>query len=315
MQTYFNQILSKKINPSKTNNLLVAISGGQDSLSLIKILGQFEKKNNIQNIEYIYIDHQWKQKSKQQTIHLINYLTMNKKIFIYQIEDNCFKEKIARLNRYQILVEHAIKNDYQFIITGHTQTDRIETFLYKLIRGTSLDGATSLTLHRKINNNLSLFRPLLYINRYYINWFCRKFCLPIWSDQTNHNLSIDRNRMRKELIPYIQKYFNIKMEIHLAQFLDICNEENEYIKQNTIKLYIKSRHPFLIALNYKQIQKQHTILQKRIIQLFIFHNYNILLTNKCIKNIISIIDSNAIFTKLNYKNLKIMINNCWIYII
>ena len=106
-----------------------------------------------------------------------------------------------------------------------------------LIRGTSTHGATSLIKHQKTFMNIHFLRPLIQINRHYIYFICKKLCLPIWSDSSNLNLNIYRNRIRYELIPYLKNFFNIQIEKNIEKFLNICYEDNEYIKQNVLKLY------------------------------------------------------------------------------
>nr|QCI04757.1 tRNA Ile-lysidine synthetase [Bornetia secundiflora] len=316
LRQYFYQKITSIFITYKIKYVLIAISGGQDSLCLIELIEAFNKKAAILNkIEYIYIDHQWKTDSKTQIIHLINYLDQyNQQLSIYQIQDNCLKEKIARSYRYHTLINHAINNQYQVILTAHSQTDRIETFIYNLIKGTSLDGASSLTIHRNINNIVHIIRPLIYVNRSDINYFCRKCSLPIWSDITNYNLYFTRNRIRHELIPYIVNYYNIHAEHHINQFLNICDQDNEYIKQNTLKLYMRSRHVNYIALNYKLLKKQHPTLIHRILQLFFFHNFQIIIGTIIINKLTDLLKTNNAYHNLIYNKLQIKITYLWIYV-
>lgn len=304
----------KLISVYKLKKILVAISGGQDSLYLIKIINQYKSYNNI-TIEYIYIDHQWKEYNKKNIIHLINYLTINKsQLSIYQIPYASLKENTARHYRYNILINHAIKNNYKCIITAHTKTDQIETFLMNLMKGTSIDGITSLMIHRIVYNNIHLLKPLINIKRLNINFFCRKSYLPIWSDSTNYNSYINRNRIRHELIPYLNTYMNFNLENNISKFIYIADRDNEYIKQNTLKLYINIKNHHYIAINYKVLQYQHYCLKSRILQLFFLYNFNILINYININKLIKIFNQKNIMTiKLNY--LIIKKSNRWLYII
>nr|QCI07959.1 tRNA Ile-lysidine synthetase [Plumaria plumosa] len=317
MNHYLNKCIEKVIIRNKLSSILIAISGGQDSLCLIQLIDNFMQNYNVlQSIEYIYIDHQWKKDSEKQIEHLINYISnTGKNLCIYQLNSILLSEGKAREHRYHIIINHAVKYKYQAIITAHTKTDRIETFFQNLIKGTSIDGATSLTISRKLSNKLYLMRPLIDIDRVDISWFCRKYCLPIWSDLTNYYLYIKRNRIRYELIPYLNNYFNNKVNDNLTHFLDRSNQENEYLKQNTLKLYISSRHSKYIALNYTVVITQHYALQSRILQLFFYHNFNLLITNTMIIQLIkAFCKKNTNIKILQWRNLKIYLNNLWIYI-
>jgi tRNA(Ile)-lysidine synthase len=96
------------------------------------------------------------------------------------------------------------------VVTGHTLSDRAETLLYNLIRGSGADGLQALTWKRPLeisadtNNNLWLVRPMLEILRSQTGQFCQDQQLKIWEDSTNQDLNYARNRIRTELIPYQQ---------------------------------------------------------------------------------------------------------------
>nr|YP_008144718.1 tRNA(Ile)-lysidine synthase [Grateloupia taiwanensis]AGO19924.1 tRNA(Ile)-lysidine synthase [Grateloupia taiwanensis] len=318
MNTYLHQKFNKQIKRIQPlGNILVAISGGQDSLCLIKLIEDFKQKQNFSGtIEYIYIDHQWREDSKQQVKHLINYIHKQSiKIAVYEIKKIIYSELEARQIRYQIIIKHAISNDYSTLLTAHTETDRIETFFQQLIRGTSLDGVTSLKYYRQLKPNLKLVRPLISIYRKDINWFCRKFCLPIWSDNTNYQYSITRNRLRYELLPYLKQYFMLNIENNISKFINISNQDNEYIKQNAIKLYLISRHKTNIALNYLLIRKQHYAIQARTLEIFFYHHFNKPLHYNTLIQIINLMQKEPIDHQiLKWHHLIINIHNNWIYI-
>lgn len=301
----------------KLHSVIVAISGGQDSLCLIKLLQDFKKVYiHTLNIDYIYIDHQWKKDSKQQIEHLVNLINcMNEKIYIYQINNNITSETNARTARYQLLTHHSVYSRTPIIMTAHTLNDTIETFINQVIRGTGIDGATSLTIYRILESNIQIWRPLINFTRIEINWLCRKYYLPIWSDITNYSYYIYRNRIRNELLPYLKQYFQQNIEIQINKFLDSSRIDNEYIKQNAIKLYLISRHNKNIAINYTLIKKQHISLIIRTLQIFLYHNLNIKINYHLIRELIhklNKITENK--TKIACCNIYLYIYYNWIYI-
>lgn len=318
-QNYFNTTINNLIQKTGTKSILLAISGGQDSLCLIKLIEDFKKVYNINKstikTQYIYIDHQWKNSSKRQTQHIINYFKLiQKDLKIYQIKHISFTENTCRKYRYHIIIQHAIKYKQQVIITAHTATDKTETFFHNLIRGTSIEGSNSLTLLRKLSKNLYLIRPLINMNRENLYWVCRKFFLPIWSDSTNYNYKITRNRIRNELMPYLKKYFHTDIENRIEYFLKTYYYDNEYIKQSMLKLYLSSIHSKYIALNYAKIQKQNLNLQIKTIQFFSFHNFYIFFNIQQLIKIIKIIKEPGINLRIKHKNLEFNKVNNWIYI-
>nr|QVY58333.1 tRNA(Ile)-lysidine synthase [Kappaphycus striatus] len=278
MSTYLHKKFYRTINKVLQRNVktpvLIAVSGGQDSLCLIKLIEDFYSNySSLLEIAYVYIDHQWRKDSYKQISHLINIIkSTHQKIIIYQIKDIVESEAKARKLRYQILINHAKQYNYLGIVTAHTSTDKIETFWQQLFRGTTINGITSFHKHRKFSKYIYIHRPLVEFNRTEINWLCRKFYLSIWSDITNYEYKIQRNRLRNELIPYINNYFTVNIEKKLINFINISNLENEYMKQNAIKLYLTSRHIINVALDYTLIAQQHISLQTRTLQIF-FSSY------------------------------------------
>uniref|UniRef100_A0AAU7YNX4 tRNA(Ile)-lysidine synthase, chloroplastic n=1 Tax=Gracilaria hainanensis TaxID=2871843 RepID=A0AAU7YNX4_9FLOR len=304
-------------NLSKPISILIAISGGKDSLCLIKLVEDF---NNIyhyfHNIEYIYVDHQWRTDSQKNIKHLLNYTNItNNNTYVYQIHTINMSESSVRKIRYQTILQHAIKHKTQIIFTGHNQTDQLETFLLNLIRGTGLEGINSLPFTRQIKNCIQIMRPLLTMNTGEILWFCHKFNLPIWSDKTNFYYSNHRNRIRYELLPYLKEYFCPKIEKNIINFLKLASIENEYIKQNAIKLYITSRHSHHIAINYKIIKYQHLALKRRILYLFFYYNFNKYVNKNILNRLIRYIQiKNKRKISIIWEKLRINIYKSWIYI-
>ena len=315
-QKFYNNIYDLCKNQN-FNSAIIAISGGQDSLCLIKLLQDFKKiYTNILDIDYVYVDHQWKKDSKQQIEHLVNFIDfINEKIYIYQINRTIQSETDARKARYQLLTNHSIYYKKTIIITAHTMNDQIETFVNQIIRGAGIDGATSLTIYRILDSNIQIWRPLINFTRIEINWLCRKYYLPIWSDITNYSYYIYRNRVRNELLPYLKQYFQQNIEVQINKFLDSTRIDNEYIKQNAIKLYLLSRHKKNIAINYKLIKKQHSSLIIRTLQIFLYHNLNIKINYHLIKEFIHKLNcSTEHKTTIKYFNINLYTYYNWIYI-
>jgi tRNA(Ile)-lysidine synthase len=145
-------------------------------------------------------------------------------------------EAAARQWRYHALATIAQTYQYHSIATGHTASDRAETLLYNLIRGSGADGLQALTWKRPLNIGACgytslLVRPLLEVTRAETAQFCQDRQLQVWEDTTNFDLKYARNRIRKELLPYIQSHFNSQVELTLAQTAEILQAEVEYLER------------------------------------------------------------------------------------
>ncbi|XTZ10376.1 MAG: tRNA lysidine(34) synthetase TilS [cyanobacterium endosymbiont of Rhopalodia yunnanensis] len=252
----------------KKKCILIAVSGGQDSLCLLKLLLDLQSKWTWK-IAIAHCDHGWKYDTG--IADFVQQLSKNWGIPFYLKTASQLKETelAARNWRYQALIEIAQENNFPIIVTGHTQSDRAETLLYNLVRGAGNDGLSTLTWQRLLTDNITLVRPLLTINRSEILEFCQKFELPIWEDLANENLNYARNRIRKELIPYLKKNFNPQVETALARTAEIIKEETEYL-ENCAKINLeKALNEDGTQLNRLILQSIPLALQRRVMRRFL----------------------------------------------
>ena len=253
----------------RDQRLLVAVSGGQDSLCLIKLLLDLQPKW-AWNLAIAHCDHCWREDSQANADHVEN-LARNWHIPFYleTAKEPVNSEATARNWRYHALTKIAQTHHYQYIITGHTASDRAETLLYNLIRGTGADGLQALTWQRPLTDDIILVRPLLEITRSQTEQFCQDFNLPIWEDSTNQNLQYPRNRIRQELIPYLKENFHPQVETNLAQTAELLQAEVEYLEQTAdhwrLKASAKGEKQDL-QLNRQILKTLPLALQRRVMR-------------------------------------------------
>lgn len=258
----------------RNQRLLVAVSGGQDSLSLIKLLLDLQSKWGW-HIGIAHCDHRWRADSQANALH-VEQLAKTWDILFYleTARQPLNSEAAARNWRYQALSAIAQENNYHCIVTGHTASDRAETLLYNLMRGTGSDGLQALTWQRPLTVNITLVRPLLEITRAQTKQFCDEFQLPVWEDSTNQELQYARNRIRQELIPYLQENFNPKVESALAQTAELLQAEVEYLETAAQTLREEAMmgsegeksSSFPLKLNRRLLQTAPLALQRRVMR-------------------------------------------------
>ncbi|MEH2043310.1 tRNA lysidine(34) synthetase TilS [Nostoc sp.] len=269
----------------RNQRLLVAVSGGQDSLCLIKLLLDLQSKWGWY-LGIAHCDHRWRSDSEANANHVENLAkTWGISFYLETTNKAINSEAAARDWRYQALSAIAQANNYQYIVTGHTASDRAETLLYNLIRGTGADGLQALTWQRSLITGIILVRPLLEITRIQTEQFCQEFKLPIWEDSTNQDLQYARNRIRQELIPYLRDNFNPQVESALAQTAELLQAEVEYLEKAAQQLREKAMETgighgelgigheedsltsFLpLRLNRRVLQKAPLALQRRVMR-------------------------------------------------
>ncbi|MEH2275926.1 MAG: tRNA lysidine(34) synthetase TilS [Nostoc sp.] len=262
----------------RNQRLLIAVSGGQDSLCLIKLLLDLQSKWGW-HLGIAHCDHRWRSDSQANAHHVENLAkTWGISFYLETANQPINSEATARDWRYQTLSAIAQANNYQYILTGHTASDRAETLLYNLIRGTGADGLQALTWQRSLTTSIMLVRPLLEITRRQTEQFCQEFKLPIWEDSTNQDLQYARNRIRQELIPYLRDNFNPQVESALAQTAELLQAEVEYLEKAAQELREKAMSWGIgheedsltsllpLRLNRRVLQKAPLALQRRMMR-------------------------------------------------
>ncbi|MEH2115401.1 tRNA lysidine(34) synthetase TilS [Nostoc sp.] len=257
----------------RNQRLLVAVSGGQDSLCLIKLLLDLQSRWGWA-LGIAHCDHRWRSDSEANAHHVENLAkTWGTSFYLETANKPINSEAAARDWRYQALSAIAQSNNYQYIVTGHTASDRAETLLYNLIRGTGADGLQALTWQRPLTTDIMLVRPLLEITRIQTEQFCQEFQLPVWEDSTNQDLQYARNRIRQELVPYLRANFNPQVESALAQTAELLQAEVKYLEKAAQELREEAMNmghkedsltslPAL-RLNRRVLQKAPLALQRR----------------------------------------------------
>ncbi|YAI82024.1 MAG: tRNA lysidine(34) synthetase TilS [cyanobacterium endosymbiont of Rhopalodia sterrenbergii] len=260
-------LLQRNLLPKK-KCILIAVSGGQDSLCLLKLLFDLQSKWTWK-IAIAHCDHGWKYDTG--IADFVQQLSKKWEIPFYLKTASQLKETeaAARSWRYQALTEIAQENKFSIIVTGHTQSDRAETLLYNLVRGAGTDGLSALTWQRFLTDKITLVRPLLTINRSEIWKFCQKCELSIWEDLANENLNYARNRIRKELIPYLKNNFNPQIEITLARTAEIMKEEAKYLESCAKINLEKALNKDGTQLNRLVLRLVPLALQRRVMRRFL----------------------------------------------
>ena len=227
------------------SRLLLAVSGGQDSMALLKLITDLRRLHEWQ-VEIWHGDHQWHSKSERIKEEL-KLWCFEKKITFHSNKAN--KEEIANEEkardwRYKKLLTkaRALSSNNgclpcMRILTGHTATDRAETIIINLARGADLKGLSTLREQRILEKNLELVRPLLIFSRSETLEICKEFDLPIWIDPSNDNINLTRNKIRKEVLPILNSiYEGADSRIaSLARRLESYSKDQESLAKLAIK--------------------------------------------------------------------------------
>ncbi len=189
--------------------LLLAVSGGQDSMALLQLLLDLRHLHQW-DLMLWHGDHRWHDGSEQIANELQTWCTQHGlALVISQAKANeASTEDAARHWRYQNLLSYCNQLGCD-AVTAHTASDRAETMLFNLSRGSDLAGLSSLPSQRALSTNQpnspQLRRPLLLFTRNETAAICRDLKLPIWLDPSNASQAGARNRIRHSVLPVLEE--------------------------------------------------------------------------------------------------------------
>ena len=208
---------------SAGDTVLVAVSGGADSLALAAALVP-ETKNALINLVGVTIDHQLQNNSGAQAVKVQEQLSQlgikQVEIVKVQVELVDGLEASARRARYAALEEVATKHDAKLIFLGHTLNDQAESVLLGLARGS---GARSLSGMARCTGKYC--RPLLEISRSETLAACTENNLTPWIDPHNSDSQFARVRVRTEALPKLEENIGPGITEALARSADLLRDD------------------------------------------------------------------------------------------
>jgi len=247
--------------------LLVAVSGGPDSVCLLHILTELREKLGI-SLHVAHLDHQLRGAESAADADYVAQLahrlgipaTVDQRdVKAYQVQHRLTLEEAAREVRYTFLAQVAGAIGAERVATGHTTDDHVETILMHLIRGTGTRGLRGLLARSRWHfsgNSITIIRPLLGVSHEETNSYCQQYELMSRIDASNLSPSPLRNRIRHELIPLIQSY-NPRVTDALLRTADIAADDLALLDDETTRLWKETvqEQDNTIALDKERCQK------------------------------------------------------------
>ncbi|MEM9816824.1 MAG: tRNA lysidine(34) synthetase TilS [Cyanobacteria bacterium P01_D01_bin.6] len=226
----------------KQARVLVGVSGGQDSQCLLQLLVDLQPKWQWQ-LQALHCNHRWRADAAANADFVAQWAAnLNVPCLIKVANTPPASEAAAREWRYQMFAQTAQALGYTHVVTGHTASDRAETLLFNLVRGSGLEGLQALNWQRSLHPELperALVRPLLDVTREQTGQFCRAFGIPVWEDVTNGDRTYRRNRLRLDVLPMLRAHFNPRVDSTLAQTADILAAEVAYLNAEADRIYVQ----------------------------------------------------------------------------
>jgi len=219
-------------------NVVVACSGGPDSMFLLDILMKLRKKLNI-NIIVAHVHHNLRKESDNEAIELEKFCMNNDITFemmkIEEYPNNKFSEESARKIRYEFFDKVVKKYNTDILFTAHHGDDLIETILMRITRGSSIKGYAG--FERIANDRgYKIARPLIFLTKGEIEEYLNKYGIWYAIDMSNKNDKYTRNRYRKYILPELKKE-NDNIHLKFGEFNEKLLLVDNYLKKIVANIY------------------------------------------------------------------------------
>lgn len=233
----------------KDNNLiksgdkvLVALSGGPDSVCLLNILYNLKAELNIE-IGAAHLNHLLRDKDAFEDEEYVKTLCKSLDIpcFVKRVDINKYSkdkkmssEMAGRDARYNFFDDIVKDQGYTKIATAHNANDQAETILFRLMRGSGIEGLCGIKVRRD-----KIIRPILCLSRKEVEEYIEINNLKPRIDKTNFEKIYNRNKIRLDIIPYIKENFNEDIIQTLNRMSVLLQKDNEFIENSARSFYEK----------------------------------------------------------------------------
>lgn len=251
-----NTIFQHNLFP-RGSKIIIACSGGPDSTALLDILSKLKKKYALK-LAIAHVNYNLRGHDSQKDEDFVKKLALKYglalKVFKPAFSGDKSENKLREI-RYDFFEKTRKELGFDYITVGHTLDDQVETFLMRVIRGSGLAGLSSISY-----KNNCIIRPLLNISKDEIIKYLKFSKLSFRIDKTNLESEYLRNKIRNQLIPYLEKNFNSGIKKTIFDATESIRDDFDLIYQISKKEIQKNK-----SLSAKKLLALHPSLQKQIL--------------------------------------------------
>lgn len=233
----FKAQLNNRCGIKPENAIIAGVSGGPDSICLMDLLQKAGNKIIVANF-----NHRLRKEADDESDFVkriseergIECIQGGGDVKAFAKRTKMSIEDAARKLRYRFLFDVAVHHKADALAVGHTADDQVETILMHLLRGSGLEGLQGMQFRSitEFNSKVSLIRPLLGFSRKDLVEYCQKNRLIYVEDHSNWDKQFLRNRIRLELIPYLEQY-NPAIKNNIIKLASILQGDIEILSKNT----------------------------------------------------------------------------------
>lgn len=256
---------------TKGQKLLVAVSGGPDSVALLMVLWELRLDWKWQ-LKVAHVHHGLRGRDAEEDMNFVqgtaealglDFLPRRVQPGSLRVKGKSLQEA-AREARYRLLEQMALEAGAQAIALGHQADDQAETVLAALIRGAGLRGLAAMPYRKGL-----LVRPLLEVGREEILCYLNERGINFRMDPSNKDPRYLRVRIRQELLPFLKSRFNEGIRDVLCRTAMLCAVEDEYLGQEAERAFkaLVRKEGEGISIPSREFRKLPMALRLRVLRL------------------------------------------------
>ncbi len=260
-----------KLHIPRGSSLVLAVSGGADSMALADGVAQLFSEGYCQPY-VLHVEHGLRGDEALADAELVRkfceikdlpFTCVHVDVNAYANLHKLSTEEAARKLRYAALEEQAQTLQADFIVTAHHSDDQAETVLLKLLRGAGTEGLSGMQVRSG-----KILRPFLHLTREHLERYCALQNITYCYDSTNDDLHYTRNKIRQELLPYLEQNYNPAIKKALVQCAEILQEDDACLNQMAQEKFqaLANCTSVGIILDVRKWQDTSAALRKRILR-------------------------------------------------
>lgn len=274
MKQKFIQYITEEALFSPGAHLLVGVSGGADSVCLLRLLYEIKEEWEL-TLSVVHMNHGIRgQEADEDAIYVaqlakrweLPFFLLQKDVPAIAKKRGLTEEEAGRELRYQEFERIRKEQGADWIAVAHHQDDQAETVLFQLLRGSGMRGLTGMSPKRG-----HIIRPLLGMSRYEIEQYLKRENITYRQDSTNEDLRYARNYIRKELLPQMEYYLNKQVVRHLADVAGDARQWCNYIEgqaQAAIERILQKESEETISLDIKAFFDEDKVIGDEVLRAF-----------------------------------------------
>lgn len=278
------------------DKILVALSGGADSVFLLTFLLKYKKRFRIE-LAAFHLNHKLRGKSADTDEKFckdfcaknnVPFVSVSKDVKAHAKQAKLSIEETARKIRYQELQKAAIKLSCDKIATAHNASDNVETILLNLFKGAGLKGLSGIPVKRE-----NIIRPIFCLTSDEIRKYLLQNKMAFRLDKSNLQSDYERNFLRNEIIPKLKRKINPQLEQKVSSASKIISEISSFVDDEVEKLNKTAVKKIKedLRINLNAISKLDKSFLGIFIKSVVEENFNIELSSENINDLLNLVKS------------------------